>query len=110
VTHHGHDDRGAVGISSAHGRFCAQRIHADADVEGEIEEITLVSLAELLTTIEEPGVDDCEHCGCEFMTGGEPENCIITTITKSGITQEPGYYKGDSACTNERCSKMETRD
>jgi len=54
--------------------------------------------------------DDCERRGCEFVSGGEPEDCVITTTSTTTTTEEPGCCKGDSAKSNPMCNKRETRE
>merc|ERR1719206_1451719 len=44
--------------------------------------------------------DDCERRGCEFVSGGEPEDCVITMTNTPTTTEEVGCCKGDSAKSN----------
>merc|ERR1719477_425652 len=53
--------------------------------------------------------DDCERRGCEFVSGGEPEDCVITTTNTPTTTEEVGCCKGDSAKTNPMCNARTSR-
>merc|ERR1719317_950273 len=53
--------------------------------------------------------DDCERRGCEFVSGGEPEDCVITTTNTPTTTEEVGCCAGDSAKTNPMCNARTSR-
>ena len=53
---------------------------------------------------------DCERRGCDFVSGGSYEDCVITTTETPTTTVTPGCCKGTSRTSNDACNEIADPD